>query len=75
MLTLTLTEQEKYLLQEALAEYRSFRAHGDVQRYLDQRYPLSEGYNAAFREMKRISVTARLVMAAELRERLFATDC
>jgi hypothetical protein len=66
-----LTEAEIMILQVALWEYRSFRCHGDAQRYVDQRYALKDGYTAAFREEKLASVKANLVTAAELRQKLF----
>lgn len=80
-MTLTLTWQEKQILQSALYEYCTQRnaSPGDpecttereVQKYVDRRYPESEGYSQSFRGSKLANVVRCTKLAAEIRGRTF----
>ena len=70
VLNLILNEDEIQLLQMALQEYIEARKRPTVKRYVEQRYPESD-YPVEFRRRKLLDVQRRIVLASDVRERLF----
>ena len=70
ILTLNLTEDEKQLLQEALAEFINNRDRPTVEAYVSKRYA-DHPQGDEWRAKKVIEVNSRINRAKEIRKRLF----
>ncbi len=70
-LTLELSSDEVQLLQMALYEYVMVRCAGDVDKYVAERYPKSEGYTDNFINSKKETVKKFIKLANGLRAQTF----